>query len=287
MNSAMERAIEVPAVEFRHVSLSFGEVQVLSDISFKLNHGETLIITGEHESGKTVLLHLANGLLSPDKGEIFIEGKHIEKMSEDELLQIRGHSICLVFQENALFTSLNVYDNVAFRLREQGWDEEEVDKAVYELLLFVHLEESMGKYYEELSVGMRRRLEIARGLVGWPPIMLFDEPTSGLDPVNTKQILNLILGARDIHKVSLIYVTKELWEIYYLDTHYVEKDDDGSISVKERDKQHPRNTDVLVLEQGSIVFLGKPGEFKNSELPAVLNLIHPKGLLQRAVEQFV
>lgn len=283
MYSSLESAkTEVPALEFRHVTFGFDEYPVLSDISFKLNHGATLIITGEHESGKTVLLRLANGLLKADEGEILIEGKHIETLSEDELLKIRGNTICLIFQESALFTSLTVYDNVAFRLRENDWEDEEIDKAVRELLRFVNLEDSTEKYYEELSVGMRRRLEIARGLVGWPPIMLFDEPTAGLDPVNTKQILNLILGARDIHKVSLIYVTKELWELHYLDAHYVERNNDGSISAMERDEQHPRETDVLVLDNGCVGFFGKPADFENSESPSVLNLTHPKGMLHHA-----
>jgi phospholipid/cholesterol/gamma-HCH transport system ATP-binding protein len=283
MNSSLQnRKIEVPALEFRHVTFGFEE-PVIKDVSFKLNHGATIVITGRHESGKSVLLRLANGLFQPDEGEILIEGQHIEKLDEQDLLKIRGNSICLVFQESALFTSLTVYDNVAFRLREQEWDEELIDKSVRELLRFVNLEDSVDKYYEELSVGMKRRLEIARSLVGWPPIMLFDEPTSGIDPVNTKYILNLILGARDIHKVSSLYVTKELWEINYIDTHYVEQHEE-KIAVAERDEQHICETDVLVLENGSVAFYGKPGEFDISSLPAVLDLTHPKGTMYRADE---
>src|SRR6185503_20739115 len=106
-----------------------------------------------------------------------------------ELLQLRSDSMGLVFQEDTLFTGMTVYDNAAYRLTEHGWPEEEADRAVQEILRFVGLENDTEKMPEELSVGMRKRLEIARGLAGWPPVMLFDEPTSGLDPINSRQVL--------------------------------------------------------------------------------------------------
>jgi phospholipid/cholesterol/gamma-HCH transport system ATP-binding protein len=273
--------VEIPALEFRHVSFGFDQGDVLTDINFQLKPGSIMVITGEHGSGKSVLLHLANGLLKPDEGEILIAGRHIENLEEEQLLDIRGKQISLVFQESALFTSLTVYENAAFRLEEMGWPQAKIYPAVREILRYVNLEKSMNKMWEELSVGMRRRLEIARGLIGWPTIMLFDEPTAGLDPVNTKQILNLILGARDLHNVTLLYVTKELWEINYFDRHYIVQDENGSMLAIARDEQHARETNVLVLERGKAAFYGSPIEFEHSSLAAVLNLTHPQGTMAR------
>lgn len=273
-------ALTTPILEFRHVGVGF-EQPVLIDINFKLMPGESIVITGEHQSGKSVLLRLANGLFSADQGEILIAGQHIESLDEQALLKIRGSAICLVFQESALFTSLTVFDNVAFRLREHGWAEDQIEPAVTELLRFVNLTDSKDKYYEELSGGMRRRLEIARALVGWPPIMLFDEPTAGLDPITTKQILNLILGARDIHKVSALYVTKELWEIDYLNNHYVIQSPDGSLTALARPRSIAGKTNVLVLKQGRVAFYGNPEQFHESQAEPVLNLTHPQGTIPR------
>ena len=171
------------AVEFRNVSISFDSQPVLSDVSFKLRPGGMIILTGESGSGKSVLLRLAMGLEKPDTGEILINGREISCLGESDLLAIRGGLMGMVFQEDSLFTGLSVYDNVAYRLDEHGWSEEDTDKAVNEVLWFVGLEGEQEKLPEELSGGMKRRLEIARALVGWPSIMLFDEPTMSLDPI--------------------------------------------------------------------------------------------------------
>ncbi|MEW6213356.1 MAG: ATP-binding cassette domain-containing protein, partial [Acidobacteriota bacterium] len=179
MTSPDEKEI---VIRFEHVSLSFDDKRVLDDVSFALERGWMTIITGDSGSGKTVLLRLAIGLLQPDSGKILIEGREVEKMTETALLHLRSLTMGLVFQEDALFTGLSVYDNTAYRLVEHEWAEADIEKAVTEILRFVGLEQDMEKLPEELSIGMRKRLELARALVGWPPIMLFDEPTSGLDP---------------------------------------------------------------------------------------------------------
>jgi phospholipid/cholesterol/gamma-HCH transport system ATP-binding protein len=162
---------ETPAIEFRNVCLSFGSDAILTDISFSLVHGEMLFLTGISGSGKSVLLRLAIGLLKPDSGQILIDGRHIESLKESELLAIRGGLMGIVFQEDSLFTGLSLYDNAAYRLKEHGWSEEEIEKAVYETLSFVGLEGEGDKLPEELSGGMKRRLEIARALIGWPSVM--------------------------------------------------------------------------------------------------------------------
>ena len=191
-----------PAIEFRNVSLSFEDRLALNDISFTLNQGEMIFLTGISGSGKSVLLRLAMGLLKPDSGQIFIEGREIENLSESELIDIRGELMGLVFQEDSLFTGLPVYENAAYRLEEHGWSEEEIDRAVREVLQFVGLEGEEEKFPEELSGGMKRRLEIARALIGWPRIMLFDEPTMSLDPLAALKVLDLVIRARDINHMS-------------------------------------------------------------------------------------
>ncbi|MGB9181469.1 MAG: ATP-binding cassette domain-containing protein [Pyrinomonadaceae bacterium] len=260
-----------PAIEFRHVSLSFGEKQVLRDISFKLGRGQMICITGASQSGKSVLLHLAIGLLRPDAGQIFVEGREIENLDEGEILAIRGGSMGIVFQDEALFTGLSVYDNTAFRLAEHGWAEEDIERAVREALRFVGLEEDIEKLPEELSGGMRRRLEFARALIGWPKIMLYDEPTEGLDPLNSIQILDLIINARDIHKISSLLVTKSLDEIPYLASHHATVDEKGLVTIREEEAPDTR---VLLLDKGEIAFMGSPAEFTASVLPSVTYMTH-------------
>ena len=265
----------IPPVEFRNVSISFNDLQVLRDVSFTLEPNEMLFVTGASASGKTVLLHLAMGILRPDSGEIFIEGQEITKLKEEELLTIRGEKLGLVFQDEALFTGMDVYDNAAYRLEEHGWPPDKVDSAVEEVLGFVGLDEEMSTEVFELSGGMKRRLELARAIIGWPPIMLFDEPTTGLDPINARQVRNLIIGAREFHSMSAIYVSKAMHEIDYLVSHYARREANGKITVVPADEHHRPQTRVMVLDAGRIVFLGSHEEFRESSLPAILSLRNP------------
>lgn len=264
------------AIEFRNVSISFGDKQVLRDISFTLRRGETIIITGASDSGKTVLLHLAIGLLRPDSGQIFVGGREIENLEEDELLAIRGGEMGLVFQDETLFTGLSVYDNAAYRLAEHGWSEEDTERAVSEVLRFVGLEEDADKFPEELSGGMRRRLEFARAFIGYPSIMLYDEPTSGLDPLTATQILDLVLRARDLHGISSLFVTKRLDQIPYLVTQCAAEDGKDGVVIREADEQEQRRTRVMLLDEGRIAFFGSYREFAASALPAATRLLHPE-----------
>jgi len=273
-----------PAIEFRHVSIGFDDKPALEDISLRLERGRMICITGVSGSGMSVLLRLAGGLLRPDEGQVLIEGRQIEGLDEQELLALRSAAIGIVFQEQALFTGMTVYDNTAYRLDEHGWPEDEIQQAVGEILSFVGLDEDTDKLPEELSIGMRRRLEFARALVGWPEIMLFDEATSGLDPLNARVILDLVIRARDIHGISSLYVTKELHEIPYLADQCAVKDATGEISIRsiKADKvdestigEDVDKCSVIVLEQGRAVFSGTPAEFEASDLPVVLKLTHP------------
>jgi phospholipid/cholesterol/gamma-HCH transport system ATP-binding protein len=267
------RSNEIPAIEFRHVSLSFDGKEALRDISFTLRHGEMICITGASASGKSVLLRLAIGLLRPDDGQIFIEGREIENLDESELLVVRGGLMGMVFQDEALFTGLSVYDNAAYRLVERGWSEREAARAVEEVLRFVGLQDDADKFPEELSGGMRRRLEIARALVGYPAIMLYDEPTSGLDPLTATQILNLIILARDIHHISSLVVTKRLDQIPYLASYCAVADEQGKVAIRKAAEGECK-TKVMLLEKGRVAFIGTADEFAESHLPAVTYLTH-------------
>lgn len=265
--------VESPAIEFRKVSISFDDNPALIDISFELGRGEMILLTGASGSGKSVLLHLAIGLLKPDSGQIFIDGREIETLDEAELLAIRGGLMGMVFQEDSLFSGFTVYENAAYRLEEHGWSEAEIGKAVSEVLRFVGLEGEAEKLPEELSGGMKRRLEIARALIGWPSIMLFDEPTMFLDPIVAAQVLDLIMRARDVNKVSSIYVTKKPHEFPYLAKYYASTDVNGGVVITEAPPDKLPRTKVIVLERGRIVFTGTVDEFQKSDLPAIRELI--------------
>lgn len=264
---------EVPAIEFRNVSLSFDEKQVLSEINFELHRGEMLFVTGESGSGKSVLLRLAIALDHPDNGQVLLEGRDVGPLNETKLLEIRSSRMGIVFQEDSLFTGLSVYENVAFRLQEHGVAENDVEKMVMEVLQFVGLDQDAEKIPFELSGGMRRRLEIARALVGWPSIMLFDEPAAGLDPLTAEQVLDLIVRARDVHGISSIYVTKKLDEIYYLASHRAVVTKEG-IVIEETTESRAPFTRAMVLQNGQIVFMGSVSEFQQSSLPSVMRLTH-------------
>ena len=261
------------AIEFRNVYLSFDDHTVLTDISFTLAEGEMILLTGISGSGKSVLLRLAIGLLKPDSGQIFIDGREIEKLDESELLSIRGGLMGIVFQEDSLFTGLRVYENAAYRLEDHGWSEAEIDRAVTEVLRFVGLDGEEEKFPEELSGGMKRRLEIARALVGWPRIMLFDEPTMGLDPLAALMALDLIIRARDINHISSLYVTKKTHEIDYFAHFRAERGPDGNMISTEAPSTNLPRTRVIVLDEGKIVFDGSAHDFANSELPAIKELV--------------
>ncbi len=264
--------LQVPAIEFRNVSLSFDDHLVLNDISFNLDRSEMIILTGVSGSGKSVLLRLAMGLVKPDSGKIFIQGREIDSLNESELLSIRGGLMGMVFQEDSLFTGLPVYENAAYRLEEHGWSEEEIERAVKEVLRFVGLDGEEEKFPEELSGGMKRRLEIARALIGWPQIMLFDEPTMSLDPLVALNVLDLIIRARDINRISSLYVTKKIHEIHYLSNFRAVSGTDGEIKTIQASPTTLPKTRVIVLTDGSIAFNGSAKQFTNSELPAIKEL---------------
>jgi ABC-type sugar transport system ATPase subunit len=213
------------------------------------------------------------GLLPPDEGQIFIRGREIENLDESELLAVRKGMMGMVFQEDSLFSGMTVYENVAYRLEEFGWGKQEIEKSVNEVLRYVGLENDADKLPEELSGGMKRRVEFARALIGWPSIMLFDEPTMFLDPVVAAQVLELIFRARDIHKISSIYVTKKMYEIPYLANCRAADDGAGELSIKETPPDQRPQTRVMLLDSGKVAFMGSADDFQKSHSTLIIELV--------------
>jgi len=255
----------VPAIEFRDVYLSFDDATILNGISFTVRRGETKVILGRSGGGKSTTIRLILGLLKPDSGQILIDGEDITNYTENEMMEVRK-KVGMVFQEGALFDSLSVYDNVAYRLHEQGVSEQEVETEVRRMLRFVGLEDAIDKMPDELSGGMRRRVGIARALVGDPQIVLFDEPTAGLDPPTARTICELAIKLRDLEDVSSIFVTHELKNLEYLSNEYAVVDENGEVNFEqEGEKLCLTNTEIIMLKQGEIIFSGKDEEFQASE----------------------
>src|SRR5215218_270346 len=257
----LEDAVDEPkrtlsAIEFRDVHLSFDDKKVLDGVSFKVRRGETKLILGRSGGGKSTTVRLILGLLKPDSGRILIDGEDITDYTEEEMMEIRK-KIGMVFQEGALFDSLSVYENVAYRLHEQGVPEDEVEQEVRRMLRFVNLEEAIDKMPVELSGGMRRRVGIARALVGGPKIVMFDEPTAGLDPPTARTICELAIKLRDLEDVSSIFVTHEMNNVKYLTSEYAVVNDGGEIVFEEEGQRLClTNTKVLMLRGGKIIFEG-------------------------------
>jgi len=257
------------AIEFRNVSLAFGDNVVLHNLSFSVRYGESKVVMGGSGTGKSTILRLVLGLLKPDAGRILVEGEDITEYSEEEMMEIR-RKIGMVFQEGALFDSLPVYDNVAYRLREQHVSESEIEATVLRMLRFVDLEDAVEKMPNELSGGMRRRVGIARALVGNPKIILYDEPTAGLDPITARTICELALKLRDLEDVSSIFVTHRLQDIEVLANEYVVRDDKGNLVFEhERNRMCLINTRFIMLKDGDIIFNGTDEELRNSKDPYI------------------
>ena len=262
-----------PAIEFRDVELAFDDRVILDKISFTIRRGETKIVLGGSGSGKSTIIKLVLGLLRPDAGTILVDGEDITQCDEQELTEIRK-KIGMVFQEGALFDSLSVYDNVAYRLAEEGIDEDEIEHEVIRMLRFVDLEDAIDKMPIELSGGMRRRVGIARALVGSPPIVLFDEPTAGLDPPTARTICELAIKLRDLEGVSSIFVTHEMNNLKYLSSEYAIVDGEGRVHFEEEgDKLCLINTKVMMIKQGAIIFDGTDEELQLTGDPYIHRFI--------------
>jgi phospholipid/cholesterol/gamma-HCH transport system ATP-binding protein len=253
-----------PVLEVKDVVKYYTDTPVLNGVSFRVRRGETKIIIGASGSGKSTILKLIMGLDKPDEGHIFVEGQDITQLDEQELVNVR-QKIGMVFQESALFDSLTVRENVAYRLYEIGVDEDEIEAKVREVLGFVGLEDAIDKMPSELSGGMKRRVALARALIGEPGIMLYDEPTAGLDPVTSKKINELIIALRDVKDVTGVFVTHRMRDAFTLASEYATNGDKQISFHTEDNFMCIANTRFLMLRDGKIIFEGPDEVLRRSK----------------------
>jgi phospholipid/cholesterol/gamma-HCH transport system ATP-binding protein len=253
-----------PVVVFEDVSITFDIKPVLQNISFTVIRGETRIILGPAGGGKSVLMKLANGLIRPDSGTIRVFGEDVTQMRETDLFKLRAR-IGMVFQESALFDSLSVEDNVAYRLHEEQIPEEEAHKRVIEVLQFVELENTIAKFPPELSGGMRRRVSIARAIITKPDLILYDSPTGGLDPITSTTIIDLVIKQRDVTHTTSLLITHRLQDAFLLARNHFNQQT-GKIEPI-RDGGIDDSTKFLVLNEGKVVFDGTTHELVHTADP--------------------
>lgn len=227
-------------IEFQHVSKRFGPLEVLKDVSFTLERGETTVVLGESGTGKSVLLKHMTGLLRPDKGQIFVEGQRIDRLNEKDLVPVRRR-FGFLFQMGALFDSLTAGQNVAFPLLEHtAHSEDEIAHIVKEKLSLVGLDGAQNKRPAELSGGQRKRVALARAIALNPQIILYDEPTTGLDPIRADSINDLIIKLKNELHVTSVVVTHDMTSAF---------------KVADR---------ILMLHQGRFIADGTADDIRNS-----------------------
>ena len=251
-------------IVFDNVAIAFEEKVVLDGISFCLPRGETKAIFGVAGSGKSTILKMALGLLKPDSGRIYTLGEDVTCMPEEQLFALR-RKVGIVFQESALFDSLTVHDNVAYRLMEErAGSPEEIDRRVREALRFVELENTVDLFPAELSGGMRRRVAIARAIITEPETILYDSPTGGLDPVTSTTIVELLIKQRDVSKTSSLLVTHRLQDAFTMATHYFDSKSNQMRPVPAGGRTEAP-TGFLMLRDGKVIFDGNLEELVHSQ----------------------
>lgn len=261
---------EVPKslLRFENVTVRFGEVVALNDVSFDVKAGETRIILGAAGSGKTVLLKTAMRLNAVSAGKVCLFDEDATRKPEKELFAIRRR-IGMLFQESALFDSMTIAQNVAYPLLNQPGTRstlQEMKTAVRDSLRFVELEQTLGRYPSELSGGMRRRAAIARAVVTKPPLLLYDSPTAGLDPITAHTIMALIIKERDVDNTTALVVTHR-YQDGNLVANFRYNPDSGRLDPAAPDSETggmARNTVYMVLREGRLVFEGRQRELEAS-----------------------
>ncbi len=232
-------------IEIKNLKKSFGGVLVWENVSLNIHDGETLAVIGKSGCGKSVLLKHINALLTPDEGEVLIDGKDIHKMDYVDQRKQR-QKFGVLFQGSALFDSINTFENVAFPLRYfTDMNEKEIEETVMRCLRYVNLENSAQKETAELSGGMRKRVGLARAIVLEPEYIMYDEPTSGLDPQTSNEINELIITMADEFDITSIVITHDMHSV---------------LEVAER---------VAFLDSQKLAWSGTIDELKTSSHPAL------------------
>ena len=261
------------AVEFENVSLAFDDLVVLRDLSFEVPKGSMRILLGASGAGKSLILKLILGLLKPDSGTILVNGTRVTDMTERELLAMRA-DVGMVFQENALFDSLTVAENVGYRLYEESdMSLEEVRARVEEVLAFLGLGDFIDRMPSTLSGGQRRRVGIARAMASRPSLLLFDDSTTGLDPVISSSVDDEIVKLRDLEDVTSIVVSQQIRDAFYIATHKTVKHADGRLEVVDEGTE-AAHAEFMVLHEGRIIFQGSAAELLASPDPYLQRFLY-------------
>ena len=264
-------------LRFEDVSLHFDATVALDHVSFEIHPGETRVVLGAAGSGKTMLLKVAVGLVPPDSGKVLLFGKEITHLREQDLFDMRAQ-VGILFQEGGLFDSLTVAENVAYPLNNQralkraataggsnsNGAARSVDDRVRESLRFVELEQTLDKFPNELSGGMRRRVGIARAVVSEPALLLYDSPTAGLDPITANTIVALILKERDLRNTATIMVTHR-YQDGHLMANFRYNPNSGQVERAGGKDDSQVSTKFLVMNEGRLVFEGTEPELQASQ----------------------
>jgi len=264
-------ARELPVLRLDRVTVAFGDLRALDQVSFQMRAGDSCVLLGAAASGKTVLLKTALGLLKPQSGRVWVFGKDITELPEERLFEIRAR-IGVLFQEGGLFDSLTIEENVGYPLENQPslrCPPEEIRRRVQEALSFVELEHTLEKFPSELSGGMRRRVGIARAVVTEPRLVLYDSPTAGLDPITAYTIIALIVKERDLKNTATLMATHRYQDGHFL-ANYRYNPQTGGLEPAGLARTPTR---FLVLREGRLVFEGTQAELEASRDPYVSKFV--------------
>ncbi len=240
-------------IELKKVSLSFGKKIVLDQVDFLIHQGETKVILGPSGTGKSTILKIILGLIRPDAGKVYFDGKSLSNLSEKEISVLRS-KLAMVFQNGGLFDSLNVAQNVSYRCRRcYDLTLEEIKNRIKKELCYVGLAGTEKLMPAQLSGGMRKRVGIARALCSQSEIILFDEPTVGLDPGNTYNIQQILTKLKKDRTVTMVIVTHDIH---------------SALDIAD---------DVVILKEGKFIFQGAPNVLKASRDCEVREFLNPTG----------
>lgn len=257
-------------LRFEDVSVSFDGEPALVGVSFEARAGQSHVIMGAAGSGKTVLLKTAMGLVKPEAGKVYVFGQDITTRSEQELFTIRS-KIGMLFQESALFDSLNIEENVAYPLLNQKsiqFPPDQVERRVKEALEFVELGSTLEKFPNELSGGMRRRAAIARAVVTEPPLQMYDSPTAGLDPITAHTIMALLIKERDVSNATTMMVTHR-YQDGNLMANFRYNSKQGSLEPARNGERKTAQTTFMVMKEGRLIFEGDQDELEANQDPYI------------------
>jgi phospholipid/cholesterol/gamma-HCH transport system ATP-binding protein len=251
-----------PLIRFEGVKKAFGPKVIYEQLDLEIAPGSAFTILGGSGVGKSVILKMLIGLLRPDAGRVFFDGREVTHLQGDELAKLRQR-IAMLFQAGALFDSLNVYDNVAYGLKEHfhgKMTKQEIVERVEWALELVGLPGIEGMNPSDLSGGMRKRVALARSIAVQPEVVLYDEPTTGLDPINTARVNHLIMGLQQRLKITSIVVTHDMRSAF---------------TISDR---------LAMVHGGRIIFTGSVEELRNCQDPRVSDFIEGRAPANEDVE---